>query len=160
MNSSMKKMWGRALPAMLVVAAIAVVSALALNLAPSVLRQAEAATPNYAPNIPVYAMPFHLVGAYTTTITPVRFKIPYPARLIGLSASARSVSGTLTVDVQAAGVSQLSTTASITSAGVSVEGVVATTTIADEADVTIVLTPSGSGPTFSDVVVTPTFLRR
>ena len=123
----------------------------------SVFSEARAATTNYSSNVQVVAMPMLLPGAYTSTVTPVKFRLPYPARLIAFSAVARSLSGTLTVDLQAGGVSLLS--APITASNTVTEATVATAAVADESQITVVLTISGSSPTFSDVTVLPVFTR-
>lgn len=139
-------------------AAVCLGIALALAGASTMLtRNAEAATTNFPPNVPVYALPMLLPGAYTSTTTPVKFAIPYAARLVGFSAVAGTVSGTMTIDLQAGGVSLLS--APITASTNIVEATVATAAVADESTLTVVLTISGSNPTFSNVTIVPTFVR-
>lgn len=161
MKTKLNGMLGRAMPAMLVIAAIAVAGALALNVAPHLMREADAAVTNYPPGVQVNAMPIQISGTYTTSpVTPVRFNLPYAGRLIGFSASARTVSGTITVDLQAAGVSLLSPVVTLLSSGVPVAGTVNTSSVSDEAELTVVLSSSGAGPSVTDVTVLPTFLRR
>lgn len=159
MKASFKSILGRAWPVTLAVAALAVIGALALNLAPGLLHRADAATQNYPTGVAVHAMPIQLAGTYTTTVTPVRFKLPYAGQLIGFSANARTISGGLTVDLQAAGVSLLSSAVSLVSNGVPVEGTVTTANVADEAELTVVLTLSNT-PSHTDITVLPTFLQR
>lgn len=123
----------------------------------SFVSEAQAATTNFPSSVQVVAFPIHLPGAYTTTITPMKFTLPYAARLQSFSTHVRSLSGTMTIDLQANGVSLLSSP--VTASSTVTEGTVATAAVADEAAITVVLTISGSSPTFSDVTVIPTFTR-
>lgn len=155
-----KRLAGRAhalVLGLITIAALGIV--LTATFAPSAFRSADAAVTNYPPGVAVYAMPIQLDGAFTTVVTPVRFALPFPGRLIGFSASARSISGTMTVDFQAGGSSLLSPTLGLTAGAIN-EAVIQTSAVADEAVLTVVLTPGGTGPTTSDITVMPTFLRR
>lgn len=160
MKSLLKTIQGRALPVtILAVLALTIGGALLASLSPGLMRAAAAAVTNYPPGVPVYALPINIAGPHTATATPVRFKLPYAGRLIGFSASAATVSGTITVDFQAAGSTLLSAPVTLTAATVT-EATVTTSAVADEAELTVVLTISGGSPTVSGITVLPTFLRR
>src|SRR5690242_17422154 len=96
-------------------------------IAPAVeIQQADAATPNVTPGAgQVVVIPLHVSGQYTTTTAGVaRFTLPFPAAVLGVSASARASGGTtptLTVDVKEGGVTILSAPISVT-AGAVAEG--------------------------------------
>ena len=137
-------------------AALGVAIALA-GLSSLAVRDADAATPNFPPTTSVYAMPMFLPGAYTSTATPIKFVMPYASRLVGFSAVAGTVSGTMTIDIQAGGTTLLS--APITASTNVVEATISTAAVADEAQITVVLTISGSSPTFSNITLVPTFVR-
>lgn len=152
------RMYGRAIVATLAVAAMVGLAAAGLtSIIPGLQPAAQAATQNFSPAVPVYAMPIHISGAYTATATPLKFTMPFAARLVGFSAAARSVSGTMTIDLQVSGSSVLS--APITASTSVVEATVATAAVADEATVTAVFTISGTNPTFSDITLLPVFVR-
>lgn len=140
----------------------AAVAAIALAIAVPTVPQAQAATPNYGVQFPVQVIPFHISGQYTaTTANVVRFTLPFKARLIGVSATARASGGTsptLTVDVLAGGVTVLSAPVSITAGTVS-EGTITTAALADEAAITVTLTIGGTGPTWNDITVLLTVVR-
>lgn len=140
-------------------AAIAAIIAAATVSAPA---PASAATQNYSVQQPVLVIPFHISGQYTaTTASVVKFVIPFKARLIGVSATARTSGGTsptLTVDVLVGGASVLSSAISIT-AGTVAEGTISTAAIADEATVTVDLTIGGTSPTWNDITVLLTVVR-
>ena len=163
-STSIKNIWGRALPVTVAIMAAMILSAaLAISLSPGLARFADAAVTNYPPGVAVHAMPISIAATYTTDTTPVRFKLPYAGRLIGFSAAARTVSGTaITVDFRAAGTSLLSGTVSLLSDGVVVDGTITTSAVADEAELTVVIgTGGGAGdPSVTDITVLPTFLRR
>jgi len=124
---------------------------------------ARAATANYSLAIPgVQVIPIQLAGQYTATVTPASFKIPFGVTLIGVSATARASGGTsptLTVDVKDDGTSVLSSPVAVTAGSVS-EGTISTATIADESVIDIVLTIGGSTPTWNDITVLLTVVRR
>lgn len=159
-STPIKNMLGRAVAAtMLLMMFVVIAVALAINLSPGLARYAEAAVTNYPPGVAVYATPIQISGTYTTTTTPVRYKLPYAGRLIGFSAQAQTVSGTITVDFQAGGSSLLSSPITLLSSGVVVEGTITTSAVADEAELTAVISGSG-GPSVTDLTILPTFLRR
>ena len=163
MKSYLKRISGRAMIVTLAISfALTLGAAMLMNLSPALMRMANAAVTNYSAGVGVYAMPIQLAGEYTATVTPVRFKLPYAGRLIGFSAAPRTLSGTaITVDFQAAGVSLLSAPVALLSAGVVVDGVITTSAVADEAELTAVLTVSGGvSPSVTDITILPTFLRR
>lgn len=146
---------------LLAVAAVAIAAA-AFAPFPPVAHEARAA----ATNVPVGAgqvmvFPFHVTGTVSSTVTgSIKFNMPQPCQLIGAGASARTVSGTLTTDVLVGGASIMSSAIAITAAGTFTEGTIGTPAIADEAAVSVNLTPSGSTPTFADVTVLLTCARR
>lgn len=123
---------------------------------------AEAATPNYAPDKPVVLMPFHVSGQYTASTTAViKFALPFKAKLIGISATARASGGTsptLTVDLKQATVTVLSAPISIT-AGTVAEGTITTATLTDEASITVDLAITGTSPTWNDITILVTLVR-
>lgn len=122
----------------------------------------QAATPNYSTAVPVQVVPFVIAGQYTaTTASVIKFKLPFKAKLIGATATARASGGTsptLTVDVLAGGSSVLSAPVSIT-AGTVGEATISTSTLADEATITVDLTIGGTNPTWNDITVLLTVVR-
>jgi len=118
-------------------------------------------------NIPVSTpgvlmVPVQLSGQYTATLAAIsRMKLPFPAKLMAVSAAARASGGTaptLTVDLQAGGVSVLSAPIDVT-AGATAEGAIATDRLADEAELTIDLAIGGGTPTWDDITVLLTLVR-
>lgn len=124
---------------------------------------AHAATPNYNLNADVEVIAFHISGQYTTTTAGVvKFALPFPAKLVGVSTTARASGGTsptLTVDVKAGGTTVLSAPISVT-AGTVAEGTITTSTLADEAAITADLTIGGTTPTWNDITLLLTVVRR
>lgn len=124
---------------------------------------AAAATPNVAVGAgQVMVLPVFIAGQRTATVTPVKFNMPQPCDMIGVSATARASGGTsptLTVDVQDDAVSILSSAISITAGTVS-EGTISTAAIADESVMTVVLTIGGTSPTWDDIMVLMTCARK
>lgn len=145
-------------------AGISILAAVVLLLATAPGERVEAATSNVASAYDVQVIPIILSGQrIATTADVVQFKLPFPGALIGVSATARASGGTtptLTIDVQDDGVTVLSAPISITAATVS-EGVVTTTgaVIADESEITIDLTITGTSPTWDDITVLLTVVR-
>lgn len=123
---------------------------------------ASAATQNYMTSVPVQMVPFHISGQYTaTTAGVVKLTLPYKAKLIGVSATARASGGTsptLTVDVKEGGTTVLSAPISIT-AGTVAEGTITDASLADEAAITVDLTIGGTSPTWNDITVLLTIVR-
>lgn len=115
------------------------------------------AVPNVAGTgiVPIPILLF-IAGQRTATVVAViRFKMPFPATVLGVSASARASGGTtptLTVDVLEAGTTILSTPIAVTAAAVA-EGAIADSAIADESAVTINLAIGGTNPTWDDICV-------
>lgn len=158
MKPIIRNMAGRAAAATLaLVAVVGLAAALLSSVAPGLMRQAQAAVTNYAPSIPVYMTPIQVGGAVTATITPVKFKMPFKSQLIGFSGAARTLSGTFTIDFKVGGTSILASPLTV-STSVS-EAVISTAAIADEAEVTLVLTVTGASPTGSDFSFLPVFVR-
>lgn len=134
--------------------AVRILMALALVLVP---LRGWAATTNIGPGSSAYhILTFSINKQYTaTTAGVVRFKMPYPARLVTVQATARASGGTtptLTVDVLEAGTTVLSSAVSVTAGTVS-EATISDAEIADEAVVTVDLTIGGTTPTWDDITV-------
>ncbi len=122
-----------------------------------------AATQNYSLAIPgVVTIPLQLSGQYTATETDVvTFALPFKARVLGVTASARASGGTsptLTVDVQDDGTTILSAPLSVTAGSVS-EATISAPSVADESVVTVDLAITGTSPTWDDVTVLLTVIR-
>lgn len=125
---------------------------------------AQAATPNYSLAVTgVQVVPIQISGQYTANTTSVvRFKLPFAAQLIGVSASARASGGTtptLTVDVKSAGTTVLAAPVAVTAGTVS-EANIANAALADEADITFDLAITGTTPTWNDITVVLTIVRK
>lgn len=126
--------------------------------------QAFAATTNVTPAAgQVVVIPFHISGQYTATTTGVvKFNMPFPCDVLGVGASARASGGTsptLTVNVKSGGTSILSGAISITATEYA-EGTVTTAALADEAVITVDLTIGGTNPTWNDITVLITVVRK
>ena len=124
---------------------------------------AFAAVPNVTPGAgQVSVLAFHISGQYTaTTANVAKFNLPFPATLLGVSATARASGGTtptLTVDLKEAGVTVLSAPIAITALTVS-EGTITDSVLADEASMTVDLTIGGSSPTWNDITILVTVFR-
>lgn len=148
-------MFKRLLSRVLVAAALALAS-----LAPVTF----AATPNVAiSNGGVVVIPLHISGQYTASTTAVaRWLMPFPCDVIGVTASARASGGTsptLTVDVLAGGTTLLSAPVAVT-AGANAEATIATAAVADEAAMTVNLAITGTSPTWNDITVFITVVRK
>lgn len=120
-------------------------------------------TTNFPVGTPgLHLLPIHIGGQHTANVTAIaRFKLPFRANLIGVSAAARASGGTtptLTVDVKVAGTSALSAPVAVT-AGAVAEAAIATPAVADEAVVTIDLAIDGTTPTWDDIDVLLTLVR-
>ncbi len=140
----------------------AAVAAVALTFAPQLARNAEAATQNYPTGVSVYmtpmlACPGQPQGCTVTMQTPISFKIPYAARLIGFGAVTRSQLGTITVDMRANGTSLLSQSLTLSTSWS--EATVATAAIADETSIAMVVNISGTNAAVSDLIIVPVFVR-
>lgn len=123
---------------------------------------ASAATTNYATDKPVVLVPFHVSGQYTAdTAGVIKITLPFKAKLVGVSATARASGGTtptLTVDLLQGGTTVLSAPIAIT-AGTVAEGTVTTATLTDEASITVNLVISGTNPTWNDITILLTLVR-
>ena len=141
------------------VASVVLIASMAFSAA----TPAQADTPNLSVATPgVVLVAVHLPGQYTADVTGVtRIKLPFPAKVLGVSAAARASGGTsptLTVDVQDDGVTILSSPVSVT-AGTVAEATLASTSIADESVITLNLAITGTSPTWDDVDVVLTLAR-
>lgn len=146
----------------LIAAAIAVFALIVL--ATSFAPQARAATTNYSLATPgILVLPFQFDGQFTATTNPVaEFKMPFPARLIGIQGGCRASGGTsptLTIDLEDDGTSALSAAFAVT-AGTVAEGTIANAAVADESVMEIVFTIGGSSPTWDDCTVLITLQRQ
>lgn len=124
---------------------------------------ARAETPNFSLSTPgIVLMTIHLPGQYIADVTAVsRIKLPFKAKVLGVSASARASGGTsptLTVDVQDDGTTILSAPVAVT-AGAVAEATLASPQIADESVVTVDLVITGTSPTWDDVDILLTLIR-
>lgn len=141
---------------------VAVLAALVLAFAIGVAAPSNAATQNYITDVPVQVIPLHLAGQYTANVTgAARFQLPYKARLIGVSASARASGGTsptLTVDVKDDGASALSAPVAVTAGSVA-EATIANAAVVDESVITVDLAIGGTSPTWNDITVLITVVR-
>jgi hypothetical protein len=121
--------------------------------------QPEAATSNPSSGSSGYQiLVTHIPGAHTSTVTPVKFKAPWPYRVLSISAYARVVktgsTETYTLDVQQGTTSLLSTPMSLATQATVLDGTLATTpNIADEATVSYILTLGGDTPSITDTTV-------
>lgn len=125
---------------------------------------AQASTTNYSPAVAqVEVIPFTISGQWTATTTGVAtIKLPFPAKLIGVSATARASGGTtptLTVDVKQGSTSVLSAPISIT-AGTLSEGTITTSSLTDESTISVNLAIGGTSPTWNDITVLLTVIRQ
>jgi len=123
----------------------------------AIVPTAFAATPNPSPNSPGYmVLPFQISKQFTTTTTGVvRFKAPFPCKVMSVYATARASGGTtptLTVDVKEAGTTILSTPVAVTAGTVS-EAVITDTKLADESVITMDLNIGGTTPTWDDITI-------
>jgi len=144
-----------------VLAAVAALAAIAFSLS---IQPAQAATPNVAVGAgQAVTIPLFIAGQRTTTTAAVvKFKMPFPCDVLGVSATARASGGTtptLTVDVQSAGVTILSAPVAIT-AGTVAEATVTTAAIPDENVITVDLAIGGGSPTWDDIMVLITVARK
>jgi len=110
----------------------------------------------------VQVIPIQISGQVTADTAGVaRLKLPFAAKLLGVSAAARASGGTtptLTVDLKAGASSLLSAPIAVT-AGQVAEGAVATPAIADETVLTVDLVITGTNPTWNDITVLLTVVR-
>jgi len=144
-------------------ALVGILFAAALSVLPPLAVPANAATTNYNLSVQQVVIPFHISGQYTATTAGVaRFALPFPAKLVGVSTSARASGGTsptLTVDVKAGGTTVLSAPVAVTAGAVS-EATITTSNLADEAVITVDLTIGGTSPTWNDITVLLTVVRK
>lgn len=123
----------------------------------------EAATTNYSEVINgIQVVPIALPGQYTATAATVKFRLPFKAEVLGVSATARASGGTgpiLEVDLTEDGTSILSSPMNIT-AGAITEGTVSDKSLADESSVGIQLNIRGvDSPTWNDITTLMTIRR-
>ena len=85
----------------------------------------------------------------------VKFLLPFKAKVVGISASARASGGTtptLTVDVLNGATTMLSAPISLT-AGTPAEGTVTVANHADESTINVNFAITGTSPTWNDITV-------
>jgi len=103
---------------------------------------------------------FHTAGTHTSTVTPIKFKVPWPYRALSVSVYARSVSGTSdvasqTVDVQQGTTSILAAPVQIVNSDTVTDATMAATpSIPDEGTVSVILNMTGTNPSVTDLTVT------
>lgn len=130
----------------------------------SASQDSQAATANIGVATPgVVLLPIHLSGQNAASVTAVaKIKLPFPARVLGVSANARASAGTdptYTVNVLDDGVTILSAPIALT-AGTVAEGTVTAPTIADESLITVNTVIGGTdSPHFDDVDIVITLVR-
>ena len=139
-------------------------AALCAGLLMAVCSPAFADTPNIPIATPgVVVLPLHLSGQVGADVDDaVTIKLPFPAKVIGVSATARASGGgtpTLAIDVLDDGTTILSAPIAIT-AGTVTEGTVSAPYIADESLLSVDLDLDGTDPTFDDITITFTLVRR
>lgn len=125
---------------------------------------ANADTNNFPLTQPVNVIAFHVSGQYTaTTAGVVRFKLPFAAKVINVTAAARASGGTtptLTVDLKNGGTTILSAPFAVTAGASSEAASVTSPNIADESVVTVDFTIGGTSPTWNDITILLTVIRR
>ena len=127
-----------------------------------------AATANPSPASTGYeTWHFYVQTALTATATPIKFKVPFPYRVVAISAYAAAIDRTTgdetyTVDVLQASTSLLSSAKSILAADTIYEATLASTSpsIPDEATVSIVFTLGGTTPILTGTTVEITVKRQ
>ena len=116
----------------------------------------QAATKNYPEVITgIQVIPITFSNT-TSTVTPVTFRMPFKAQLLGVSCHARTLDltdtdETYTMDVREAGFSVMTSAIAMTAAGTVYEGVITDPYIADEATVSVVVTVGGTTPRLNDL---------
>lgn len=125
----------------------------------------KAATTNYSEVITgIQIVPLTFSRVITATATPITFRIPFSAEVLGVSAHAKvldTVDGdeSYKVDIKEAGTSILSTPLVLAAQDTIYEAVVSDTSIADEATMTVVVTIAGTTPSLTDLTVILTLRR-
>ena len=126
-------------------------------------REVMAAVSNPSPGSPGYMMVIlPMNGNHTSSTTnAIRFKMPWPATLLGASAIVRTsgAAGTMTIDVTETGTTVLSGAISVNPTTVT-EGTIADSAIADEAVIGITTTISSAGAIWVDPTVQLNFKRK
>ncbi len=121
--------------------------------------------PNIAVATPgVVLLPIHLPGQYSADVTAAaRLKLPFAARVLGISVSARASGGatpTLGVDIEDDGASILTEAVSVTEGQVAEASIEASkAALDDESVLTVDLAITGTTPTWDDVDVLITLAR-
>jgi hypothetical protein len=122
---------------------------------------ALAATINPSPASSGYmVLPVTMTRAITAVSAPViaRIQLPYPATVVGVTASCEtadyaSTDEVYTIDVKEGATTILSAPIDLVAADTVYTGTLADTTIADEAVLTVILDVSGTTPSVEDVTV-------
>lgn len=122
----------------------------------------HAATTNPSPASPGYmvmTIPFSRTVAAVSTPVMARIKLPFPAAVVSVSASAEtadyaSTDEVYSVDVQEAGTTILDDPIGIAQADTVYDGVLVDKALADEAVLTLVLSAAGTTPSITDVTTT------
>ncbi len=121
----------------------------------------NATTPNPSTGSTGYeTFVFHTAGTHTSTVTPIKFKVPWPYRALSVSVYARSVSSTSdvasqTVDVKQGSTSLLAAPVQIVNSDTVTDATLAATpNIPDEGTVSVILNMTGTNPGVTDLTVT------
>lgn len=127
---------------------------------------AMAATANPSPASSGYmVLPLSFDRQITATATPIKFKVPFPCQVVGVTASAvtldkTTTDETYTVDVKEGSTSILSSPISLAVAGTIYDGAVTDAAIADEATLSVTFTLGGTTPIMTDAMVLLVLKRR
>lgn len=122
---------------------------------------AFAATANPVPGstgVMVLPLVFDRTVAAVSTPTIARIKLPFPARVLSVSASTEtadyaSTDEVYTIDVLEAGTTILTAPIDMLAADTVYDGAIADATLADESVVTVALDVAGTTPSITDVTV-------
>lgn len=110
----------------------------------------------------VQVLPFHFDSVAADAVAALRFKLPFPAKVLGFSAAARARANgdnTLTANLKAAGTSLLSAPVAVAAGSTTEATIAGTGRIADEGEVTVDFDIAGTTPSFSDVTLLITIAR-
>ena len=163
MKALFKNMQGKASAGIQLLAVALTVGVLAMVMfAPHGLKNAMADTTNLPPGTSVYAIPIHLSGTNSASLSGVAaIKMPYGARLLGFTGMSRATTGPTTtmhtVDLRAGATSVLSSPLGLSTVGVT-EATIATAAIADETTLFVDLN-LGTLSTVLDTTLLMTFVR-
>lgn len=110
----------------------------------------------------VLVLPFQCGTVSADATAAVRFKLPFPAKVLGFSTAARSKAdpdNTLTANLKAAGTTLLSAPVAVAAGSTTEAAIAGTGRIADEGEVTVDLDIAGTTAAFTDVCLLITIAR-